>query len=207
MRDFSWSKKSRTTSASGMRVDELDPLGREVLHPLHLGPPALAQLHDRARVLARRDDGGLEHGLVDVVDAAGVGQLGRVVDVDLGAVGQEGPVGDAGRGGDEREVELALEALAHDLHVKQAEEAAAEPEAEGVGGLGLEGEAGVVELELLEGVAQVGQLVAVDRVEPAEDHGLGVAVAGQRRRRRRAGRVVTVSPERASPTSLMPAMR
>ena len=39
---------------------------------------------------------------------------------------------------------------------------------------------GVVELELLEGVAQVGQLVAVDRVEPAEDHGLGVAVAGQR---------------------------
>ena len=60
------------------------------------------------------------------------------------------------------------------------------PMPEGVGGLGLEGEAGVVELEPVERVAQVGQLVAVDRVEPAEDHGLGVAVAGQRFGRRRA---------------------
>ena len=111
---------------------------------------------------------------------AGVGQLGRVVDVELGPVGEEGPVLHARRGGDQREVELALEALADDLHVQQAEEAAAEADAQGVGGLGLEGEAGVVELELVEGVAQVGQLVAVDRVEPAEDHGLGVPVAGQR---------------------------
>ena len=47
------------------------------------------------------------------------------------------------------------------------------------GRLGLEGEAGVVELQLLEGVAQVGQLVAVDRVEPAEDHRLGVLIAGE----------------------------
>ncbi len=90
---------------------------------------------------------------------------------------------------------------------KQAEEAAAEADAQRVRGLGLEGEAGVVELELVERVAQVGQLVAVDRVEAAEDHGLGVAVAGQRLGRRRAAPSVTVSPERASPTSLMPAMR
>ena len=61
-----------------------------------------------------------QHRLVDVVDAAGVGQLGRVVDVELAAVGQEGPVGHARRGGDERQVELALEALPHDLHVQQA---------------------------------------------------------------------------------------
>ena len=115
-----------------------------------------------------------------MVDAAGVGQLGRVVDVELGPVGEEGPVLHARRGGDEGEVELALEPLAHDLHVQQAEEAAAEADAEGVGRLGLEGEAGVVELELVQGVAQVGQLVAVDRVEAAEHHGLGVPVAGQR---------------------------
>ena len=63
---------------------------------------------------------------------------------------------------------------------KQPEEPAAEADAERVGGLGLEGEAGVVELQAVEGVAQVGQLVAVDGVEPAEDHGLGVAVAGER---------------------------
>jgi hypothetical protein len=36
----------------------------------------------------------------------------------------------AGRGGDQVQVELALEPLLHDLHVQQAEEAAAEAEAE-----------------------------------------------------------------------------
>jgi len=88
----------------------------------------------------------------------------------------------------------------------RGEEAAAEAEAEGVGGLGFEGEAGVVELQLVEGVTQLGQLVAVDGVQPAKDHGLGVAVAGERLGGRCTA-VVTVSPERAPPTSLMPAMR
>ena len=40
------------------------------------------------------------------------------------------PVGDVRRGDEQVEVELALEPLAHDLHVQQAEEAAAEAEAE-----------------------------------------------------------------------------
>jgi len=57
--------------------------------------------------------------------------------------------------------------------VQQTEEPAAEPDAQGVGGLGFEGEAGVVELELFESVAQVGQLVTVDRVEPQKTIGLG----------------------------------
>ena len=43
---------------------------------------------------------------------------------------REHPIGDVGRGDEQVEVELALEALAHDLHVQEAEEAAAEPEAE-----------------------------------------------------------------------------
>ena len=115
-----------------------------------------------------------------MVDAAGVGKLRRVVDVELRPVGEEGPVLHARRGGDEGQVELALEPLAHDLHVQEAQEAAAETDAQGMGGLGLEGEAGVVELEPVEGVAQVGQLVAVDRVEAAEHHGLGIPVTGQR---------------------------
>ena len=46
------------------------------------------------------------------------------------AVGLVHAVLDAGGGGDEGEVELALEALLDDLHVQQAEEAAAEPESE-----------------------------------------------------------------------------
>ena len=102
------------------------------------------------------------------------------------AVGERGAVGDRRRGRDQREAELALEALAHDLHVQEAEEAAAEAEAERVGALGLEGDAGVVELQLVERVAQQGQLVAVDRVQPAEDHRLGVPVALERLGRGRA---------------------
>ena len=79
-------------------------------------------------------------------------------------------VDDRGGGGDQVEVELALEALADHLEVEEAEEAAAEAEAEGGGGLHLGGEAGVVELELLDGVAQGLEVGGVDREEAAEDH-------------------------------------
>ena len=78
------------------------------------------------------------------------------------------------------DVVLALEALAHDVHVQQAEEAAAKAEAQRLGHLRLPRQRGVVELELLERVAQVGVLVGVDRKQAAEDDRLDVAVAGQR---------------------------
>ncbi len=61
--------------------------------------------------------------------------------------------------------------------MEQAQEAAAEAEAERARRLRLEGEARVVQPELVERLAQFGQLVAVDGVEPAEHHGLGVAIA------------------------------
>ena len=54
------------------------------------------------------------------------------------AVGLVDVVDDARRGRDEVEVVLALEALLDDLHVEQAEEAAAEAEAERLGRVGLE---------------------------------------------------------------------
>ena len=57
------------------------------------------------------------------------------------------------------------------------------PKPRAPGGLGGVGEAGVVQPQLLERLAQVGELVAVDRVQPAEHHGLGVAVALEGRRR------------------------
>ena len=46
---------------------------------------------------------------------------------------------------------------------------------------------GVVEPQLLEGLPQVGEVVAVDRVQPAEHHRLGVLVALERLRRRAGG--------------------
>ena len=94
------------------------------------------------------------------------------------------------------------------------EEAAAEAEAERVGGLRLPRQRGVVERQLLQRVAQVGVVVGVDREQPAEDHRLDLAVAGQRLASpsRRAGaparaRVVSVSPTRSCVTSLSPVIR
>ena len=97
-----------------------------------------------------------------------------------GAVGERHLVLDARHRRQQLEVVLALQALAHDVHVQQAEEAAAEAEAQRVGGLGLPAQRGVVERQLLQRVAQVGVVVGVDREQAAEHHRLDLAVAGQR---------------------------
>ena len=104
------------------------------------------------------------------------------------AVGRQHLVLHVRRGGDQVDVVLAPQALLHDLHVEQAEEAAAEAEAERDRGLGLVEKRGVVERELAERLPQVLVLVGVDRVEPGEHHRLGLAVAGQRLGRGRRAR-------------------
>ena len=106
--------------------------------------------------------------------------VGGVVHLQLATRFRQHAVRDVGRGDEEVEVELPLEALAHDLHVQEAEEAAAEAEAERLRRLGLVEERGVVELQLLECVPQLGVLVGVGREEAREDGRLHVLVAGQR---------------------------
>ena len=132
------------------------------------------------------------------------GQVGGRVHLDpLVVVERADAVRDVRRGDEQVEVELALEPLADDLHVQQPEEAAAEAEAERLRGLGLVEERGVVQLQLLERVAELGIVVGVGREEPREHHRLDVLVA---RQRLAAGRVsaVSVSPTRSSETSFRP---
>ena len=112
-------------------------------------------------------------------DLVRCGHRGGVVDDLDPAVDEFELVLDVGRGGHQREVVLALEAFSHDLHVQQAEEAAAEPEPQCARRLRFVGERRVVETQPLERFAQARVLVAVDRVEAAEHHRLGVAVAGE----------------------------
>src|SRR5437667_143250 len=84
-------------------------------------PPAavLVQLHDRADELLRDDDRRLDVGLLDLLE--GVREIGRRVHlVPLGLVQPAHAVGDVRRRDEQVEVELALQALAHDLHVQQA---------------------------------------------------------------------------------------
>ena len=108
---------------------------------------------------------------------------GVCTSIHFGLVQAAHAVGDVRRGHEQVEVELALEPLADDLHVQQPEEAAAEPEAERLRGLGLVEERGVVQLQLLERVAQLGVVVGVRREEPGEHHRLDLLVARQRPRR------------------------
>ncbi len=165
-------------------VGELHALGREVVHAGVTAAALLAELHHRPDVLLRAEDRRADVGLADLLDPRRVGHVGRVVDGHDVAVGQRHLELDRRHRRQQLEVVLALQALAHDVHVQQAEEAAAEAEAERVGGLGLPRQRGVVERELLQRVAQLGEVVGVDREQPAEDHRLDLAVAGQRLGRR-----------------------
>ena len=143
--------------------------------------PLLAELHHGADVLLAGTGSwpGCRAPRRAAISAA-VGHVGGRVDDQLAAVGQVDVVLDVRRRGEQLQVVLALEPLAHDVHVQQAEEAAAEAEAERLARLRLPGERGVVQLQLLERVAQVGELVGLDREQAAEHHRLDLAVARQR---------------------------
>ena len=109
-------------------VEEVHAPLAQVLHVVE-GPAALVrELHDRADVVLGNDHGRLHVRLLDLLELAR--HLRRVVHLHLLTRPRRRAVGDVRRGDEEVEVELALEALADDLHVQEAEEAAAEPEAE-----------------------------------------------------------------------------
>jgi hypothetical protein len=107
------------------------------VHAGVLAAALLAELHDLADELLRGEDRGADVRLADLGDRCRVGHVVGAVDLDHGAVGQRHLVLDARHRRQQLEVVLALEPLAHDVHVQQPEEAAAEAEAERVGGLGL----------------------------------------------------------------------
>ncbi len=152
------------------------------LNVLHIDVHAallLAQLHDGAHIVGRREDLRRNHGLLHVVDVGRIGQISGVVDVQLGTVGLDHVVDHRGRGGNQIQIELALQALLNDLHVQQTQEARAEAEAQRHRGLRLKGQRGVVELELIQRVAQILIIRAIGGVDAAVDHGLHLLVARQ----------------------------
>ena len=126
------------------------------------------------------------HGSSTACDPVGVGPVGGVVDARSARLAVEREVHFGRRrwrGGDEVEVVFAGQPLLDDLEVEEAEEAAAEAEAERGAGLHLEAEAGVVEAQLVEAVAELLEVGGVDREQAAEDDRLDQLEAGQRRRR------------------------
>src|SRR5205823_9499226 len=117
----------------------------------------------------RGDQRGPHHRLVDPVDLAlarlaAAQEVTRVRLPDLLAGVHDDAVDGVRRGGDQGQVEFALQALTDDLHVQQAEEAAAEAEPERVARLRLVQQRGVVQPQLVQRVPQVRIVVAVHRV-------------------------------------------
>ncbi len=159
-------------------VADLDPVLGEVVHAEEGAAALLTQLHDRADELGGREHGGPDDRLEHVRDLA-LGELARVGDGDFLAVLHDHPVDHVRRGGDQVEAELALQTLTDHVQVEQAEEADAEAEAERRRGLRLVDERGVVELQLVQGLAQVRVVRAVERIEAREDHRPRVLVAAE----------------------------
>ena len=80
---------------------------------------------------------------------------------------------------DQVERELALQPLLDDLHVQHPEEPAAKAEPERDRALRLEREARVVEVQLVERLAQQRVVLTAHRVDAREDEALGLLVAGE----------------------------
>ena len=146
--------------------------------------PALAEIHHRSHVAGRRDHAGSDVRLEDLLDRGRIGHLGRASHLRSLAATQLDLVADVGRGRQQLEAVLALQPLADDVHVQEAQEAAAKAEAQGLGGLGLVAERRVVQGQAVERVTKVLVAVGVEREQAAEDHRLHLAVAGQRLGRR-----------------------
>ena len=106
------------------------------------------------------------------LNGSGRGKFGGVIHFHHFVGGGGDAVLHAGRGGDQADIEFALEAFLHDFHVQQAEKSAAKAEAEGDGIFRLVEECGVVELQFSQGVAQHFVVAGVHREKPGEDHGL-----------------------------------
>lgn len=157
----------------------LDAVGGDVFHRAHDAAVVLAQVHDGADELLGGDDVSGDHRFDDAFDLA-VGEFARVRHAVHGAVLGGHLVGHVRRGGNQVEPEFAAEAFGDDLHVQQAEEAAAEAEPQRDRGLRFVDQGGVVEFELVERLTQFGELRVVDREQAGVHHRLRVAVAGQR---------------------------
>jgi hypothetical protein len=103
-----------------------------------------------------------------MLDIGRIRHVGGVVQFHHAAVGLEDFIDDARRGGDEIEVEFALQPFLDDLQVQQAQEPAAEAETQSGRRFHLILETGVVEAQFGEAVLEVFELGRIHRVQPAE---------------------------------------
>ena len=111
--------------------------------------------------------------LAELFDLPAVGDLLRVVDNHDFALARQNLVGHVRRRRHQFELAVAFQALLNDLAVEHAQKAAAEAEAQPLAILGLIGEAGIVELQLAERLAQLSKSLLLIGYRPEKTIGLG----------------------------------
>ena len=152
----------------------------QILHALVLATPAVNQFHDGPDVAGRSYDAEVEPRLLNLVDALCRRQLGGVLYVFHRAVGQDYPVGHTRRRSEQVKVVLALQPLLNDVHVQQAKEAASKPGPECKRVFRLEDQGRVIELQLLQCLAQGQIILSLGWIESGEHHRLEGLIAFQR---------------------------
>ena len=160
-------------------IGKIDACLIEIGHRLEDAAAVLHELHDIPHHVGGDEDFYLCDRFFDVLDFRHRRELRRIVHRYHRAVGLVDVVNDRRRSGDELQVVLALEAFLHDVHVKQSQKAAAEAEAQCLRGFRHVFERRVIQLQLFKSHFQVVIVLALDRVEAAENHRKCLAVARQ----------------------------
>ena len=158
---------------------QLHPGAVQIHHVLELSPPGGTQVHDVAHIFLGGHEAGLHVWLLRQLNFRRVRIVEGVVHHDHRAVGFGDPVNHVGGGGDEIQIVLPLQSLLDDLHVQQAQKAAAEAKAQSNGALRLIGHGGIVQFQLFQSFPQILVLGAIGRVHAGKHHGLHRPVAGQ----------------------------
>ena len=112
---------------------QLYAVAADILLLDELAPLVETELHYRAYEIGIGDDACTDIRLLDMLYHRGIGQPRRIMHFVHATLFVVNHVGNIGHGGDNIHVELSVQALLHNLHVEQSEEATTETEAEGNG--------------------------------------------------------------------------
>ena len=164
-------------------VGQHDPRGRKIFKRFLRAALFLAQLQDGPHRFFRSDDHRDDERFLDGRNLAGRREFRGIIHFHQVPRGGQDAVTHAGRRGDQVDVELALQALLHDLHVQQAQEAAAESKAQRGRGFRLVKKSRVVQAQFSQRVAQRLVIAGRDRIQPGEYHRLDGLEPRQRRSR------------------------
>ena len=140
----------------------------------------LTQLHYRSDILVRHHDAGLNIRFLQPVNPLNLRQMRRIVNLHHGSVRHITMIDHAGRCGNQRQIVFPLQPFLNDIHMQQTQKSAAEAKAQRLGSFRLKLQGGIVELQLLQSLAQIIVFRRIRRIQPAVNHRIHFAITGQR---------------------------